>query len=104
MPIKRHRLKARSTGNTGVAEQLGQGSSGLHLNSGAGQRHSLLCTNSAREELVYRESFDYRFGGETTIFSPASEQAVWPGAQRTQEWQSSWDRICPRSACTQKLD
>ena len=34
---------ARSAGNTGVAEQLGQGPSRLHLHPGAGLSHSPLC-------------------------------------------------------------
>ena len=38
-----HAGVAKSTGNTGVAEQLGQGPSKLHLNLGAGINHSLLC-------------------------------------------------------------
>ena len=57
--IKRKNLvqegTVRSTENTGVAEQLGQGPSGLHLHPGDGLLHSCLCTGPARRKLVSRE-------------------------------------------------
>ena len=57
-----------------MAEHLGQGLSGLHLHPGVGQCHTRLCNDPARKNKSARSDLTPSYGGETTIFSPATEQ------------------------------
>lgn len=56
-------------------------------------RKTLCALNLPGENWSARSDLTPWFRGEATILSPPLSRQVHPGAQGTQEWWSSWDRV-----------